>query len=113
MDPSAIRDFIAYAYQSWQPPTAQYVFLVGDGHLDPRNYRWTNERIFIPAYLLPVDNYISETASDNRYVTVSGSDNFPDLMIGRLPIKTSAEAGMYISKLISYETKTIHCRVER
>ncbi len=103
LDPTAIRDFIAFAYQSWQPPAPKYVLLAGDGHNDPRNYKGTNEPIYIPAYILPVDNYLYETASDNRYVTVSGTDNFPDLMIGRLPIKTSAEAAAYISKLINYE----------
>lgn len=103
MDPAAIKDFLSYAYASWQKPAPQYVLLAGDGHFDPRNYKGTNEPIFIPAYLLPVDSYLSETASDNRYVTISGGDNFPDMMIGRLPIKTSAEAQKYISKLITYE----------
>jgi hypothetical protein len=103
MDPNAIRDFIAYAYQNWERPAPQYVLLVGDGHYDPRNYKSTNEPVFIPAYLLSVDYWLIETAVDNRYVTVSGSDNLPDLMIGRLPVKTRAEAAAMVSKIIAYE----------
>ncbi len=103
MDPAAIREFIAYAYQNWQPPAPQFLMLAGDGHYDPRNYKGTNEKVFIPAYLLPVDPYMLETASDNRYVTVSGSDNLPDLIVGRLPIKTKSEAASLVAKLIDYE----------
>ena len=71
-DPKAIHDFLDYAYQNWQSPAPQYVLLVGDGNYDPRNYKAYNETVFIPPYLLPVDPCITETASDNRFVTVNG-----------------------------------------
>ncbi len=103
VDPSAIHDFLEYAYNNWQRPAPVYVVLVGDGNYDPRNYLGTGEATYIPAYLEQVDLYIGETASDNRYVTVSGSDNLPDLFIGRLPVKTSAEATAVVSKILAYE----------
>jgi hypothetical protein len=102
-DPKAIHDFLAYAYQNWQSPAPQYVLLVGDGNYDPRNYKGTNEPVFIPPYLLPVDPWITETASDNRFVTVNGDDNLPDMLVGRLPVKTRAEAAAIVNKILAYE----------
>jgi hypothetical protein len=34
----AIRDFLAYAYPSWQAPSLGYVLLPGDSSRDPRNF---------------------------------------------------------------------------
>lgn len=102
-DPEAIRNFLAYAYHFWQPPAPQYVLLVGDGHYDPRNYKGTDEPVYVPAYLQNTDYYLKETAADNRYVTVSGDDHLPDMMIGRLPVRTPAEASALAAKIIQYE----------
>ena len=102
-DPKAIHDFLEYAYQNWQSPAPQYVLLVGDGNYDPRNYKATNETVFIPPYLLPVDPWLTETASDNRFVTVNGDDNLPDMLVGRLPVKTRDEAATLVTKILAYE----------
>lgn len=103
--PEAIRDFLAYAYAHWQPPAPSYVLLVGDGHFDFKNNLATGERNFIPPLLAPVGvrQIIIETASDNRYVTISGDDNVPDLFIGRLPVNTPAEARAVVQKILNYE----------
>lgn len=102
-NPMAIRDFLVYAYASWTRPAPSYVVLVGDGNYDFKNYMGTGEPNYIPPYLADVDPWIGETASDNRYVTVSGGDSLPDLYIGRLPVKTRAEAEALVSKIIHYE----------
>ncbi|MFM8322093.1 MAG: C25 family cysteine peptidase [Chloroflexota bacterium] len=103
VDPQAIHDFLAAAYTGWTRPAPRYVLLAGDGNYDPRNYQGAGETSFIPAYILPVDYTVINTATDNRYVTVSGDDNLPEMAIGRLPVKTSAEAQAMVSKLIAYE----------
>lgn len=100
----AIRDFLAYAYSNWQAPAPSYVVLFGDGHYDPKNYYGYGRTSFIPPYLLPVDPWIGETASDNRYVTVVGEDALPDMMIGRLAVNNVAEASAFVNKIINYET---------
>lgn len=100
----AIRDFLAYAYASWEAPAPSYALLVGDGHYDPKDYRGYGRTNFIPSYLAPVDPWLGETAGDNRYVTVSGADALPDLMLGRLTVNTAADAGVLIDKIIAYET---------
>ena len=86
-DPAAIRAYLAHAYAAWTPrPT--YVLLVGGGTFDPRRYRVDSPPTFIPPYLADVDPWAGETAADNRYVTVDGMDALPDMLIGRLPVKT-------------------------
>lgn len=105
LDPQAIRDFLAYAYDSpnWNPAPA-FVLLVGDGTLDFRNYNGNGSLTFIPPYLAMVDRYWGETASDNRYATVDGPDPLADYFIGRLPVNTPLEAATVVNKIIAYET---------
>lgn len=50
-----------------------------------------------------VDPWWGETASDNRFVTVDGSDQLADVFIGRLPVNTVAEATTVVEKVLSYE----------
>ncbi len=105
-DPTAIHDFLAYAYAEWTPPAPAYVLLVGDGNYDFRNYMKSmglDEPNYIPPYLADVDPVIGETAADNRYVCVSGDDILPDMHLGRLPAKTAAQAEAMVTKIISYE----------
>jgi hypothetical protein len=102
-DPAAVRAYLAHAYAAWEPrPT--YVLLVGDGSFDPKRYRADSTPTFIPPYLADVDPWAGETAADNRYVTVDGNDDLPDMLIGRLPVQTLAEAQDVVKKIVQYET---------
>ena len=100
----AIRDFLDDAYHHWLGPPPLYVTLLGDGHYDFRNVLHSGAGNFIPPLLRFVDPFIGETASDNRYVTVDGDDPLPDMLIGRLPANTSAEADAMVDKVIGYQT---------
>lgn len=101
-DPEAIRSFIADVYTRWSPRPL-YVLLVGDGSFDPKQYRANSPPTFIPPYLAEVDPWGGETAADNRYACVDGSDNLPDLMIGRLPVSSVEQARRLIEKIVHYE----------
>jgi hypothetical protein len=106
VDPAAIRAFIAYAYQSWLVPAPSYVLLVGDGSDDPHDYENTLGHAatnFIPPYLAYVDPWIGETAADNRYVTVAGSDDIPDLHLGRFPASSLLDVQVMVGKTLAYE----------
>ncbi|MEW5868419.1 MAG: C25 family cysteine peptidase [Chloroflexota bacterium] len=103
IDAQAIHDFLAYAYANWTPSAPAYVLLVGDGHFDPRNYFGTGEPTYIPPYLAQVDPWLGETAAENRFVTLVGGDNLPDMYLGRFPVKTSAQASAIIAKILDYE----------
>lgn len=104
LDPEAIKTFLDHAYHTWPAPAPLYVLLVGDGHYDFKNYTGYNAPNLLPPYLAQVDPWWGETASDNRLVTLDGSDNLPEMMIGRLPVNTPAEATTVIDKIIQYET---------
>ena len=106
MSAEAIRDFIAYTYANWPGPAPRDVTLVGDGTYDLRGYLPTSAPTYLPPYLEMVDLYVGETATDNRYVTVSGADILPDLNIGRLPANTAAQATAMVDKILAYEKAT-------
>lgn len=104
MSPKAIRDFLSYAYTNWQTSGSSYVLLVGDGTFDPRNYRSDSARTFVPPYLEMVDPDLGETAADNRYVTIIGTDRMPDMHLGRLPAESAADVTAMVTKIIDYES---------
>ncbi len=102
--PEAIRDFLADVYGRWSPaPT--YVLLVGDGTNDPKQYKPDTRPTWIPPYLADVDPWLGEVAADNRFVTVDGADLLPDMLIGRLPVNSLAEAQVVVNKIVRYETE--------
>lgn len=102
-DPQAIQSFLAYAYANWARPAPVYVLLVGDGHYDFKDYYGGSGANYLPPFLGEFDPWVGETASDNRYVMVSGSDILPDMHIGRFPVNSAAEADAMVAKVLSYE----------
>jgi hypothetical protein len=103
LDPQAIQVFLSYTYQNWPGAAPLYVLLMGDGHYDFRNILKRNETIFIPPYLAQVDPWQGETAADNRYVTISGADTFPDMYLGRITVRSAAETAGVVAKITGYE----------
>jgi len=102
--PAAIHAYLQNAYQTWNPRPA-YVLLVGDGSFDPKLYRADSKATFLPPYLADVDPWMGETAADNRYALLDGDgDILPDLLVGRLPVNTLAEAQIVVDKIVRYET---------
>jgi hypothetical protein len=104
IDPAAIKNFLEHAFTTWTPPAPTYVLLVGDGSYDFKNYSGYNPQTFIPPYLAHVDPWWGETATDNRFVTISGGDRLPEMLIGRLAVNTPTEAATVVDKIIRYET---------
>jgi len=101
--PEAIKAFLSYAYQNWVAPAPAYVLLVGDGNYDYKDVYGSGEPNYLPPYLADVDPWFGETATDNWFVSVSGSDILPDMAIGRFPVRSAAEALTMVSKVINYE----------
>lgn len=102
-DPAAIQRFLNYTLTAWPAPAPAYVLLIGDGSYDPRGYQAAPPANALPAYLRFVDPIIGETASDNRYVTATPESQLPQLMIGRLPVRTLDEATAVIAKILAFE----------
>jgi hypothetical protein len=101
--PEAIKDFLSYAYGSWQQPAPQYVLLVGDSTYDYKDNYNRGTVNYVPAYTIFTD-YMGETVTDEYFVTVSGADAVADMYIGRLPANSAADAAAMANKIIAYET---------
>ncbi|MFQ5766690.1 MAG: C25 family cysteine peptidase [Acidobacteriota bacterium] len=107
-DPQAIRDFIAWTLSNWSPAPS-FVVLVGDGTLDYKNsYGHAVSRDLLPTFMesqvaSPVLTYFSE---DNRFAAVVGTDDIPDVMLGRIPVHDLAEAESVFTKIVAYEGMT-------
>ncbi|MDQ4076618.1 MAG: C25 family cysteine peptidase, partial [Chloroflexota bacterium] len=107
MDPEAIRNYIEYAYTSWDGPPPAFVLLVGDGTYDPLDLLGTGTRVWLPPMLVYRDNYLGEVPSDNAYVSdLAGGpqDHMPDIHIGRFPVNSPDEAAAMVAKVIDYES---------
>ena len=98
--PQGMRDFLAYAKGVWKKPP-QYVLLVGDASLDPKNYLGYGDSDFVPTRL--IDTQFLETVSDN-WLTDFDGDGTEDLATGRLPVRSPQEAVAMINKIVAYDS---------
>jgi len=85
-----LRDYIQYAYNNWNP-APYYMLLIGDDEYVPTNY----------INIHPYDG--SYIASDLWYVTVNGTDYYPDIFYGRISVDTVEQAEIVIQKILKYE----------
>lgn len=97
--PQAVRDFLAWAASNWTR-APRYVLLVGDGSYDPRGRLGQGASDLMPAKL--VDAGTVETASDDWFADFDG-DGTADLAVGRLPVRTRAEAEAVVRKIVGHE----------
>ncbi|MDZ7265306.1 MAG: type IX secretion system sortase PorU, partial [candidate division KSB1 bacterium] len=102
-DPTAIRDFIKFAYDHWNP-VPKYVLLCGDGDYDYKNIKSKLDKNWIPAYQTTELNENVNRTMDDWFVQVSGSDEQPDLAIGRFPVQSVEETQNVVEKIIRYQT---------
>jgi len=104
-DPSAIRDFLRYAYDNWSVKP-EYVLLFGDGDYDYKNIEGGNGNFIIPYETNEFLDEIYSFASDDFYAAIIGNDKKPDLALGRLPVRNSVDAKNVVDKIIHYETNS-------
>lgn len=104
-DPTAVRDFIKYAYDNWviQP---EYLLLFGKGTYDAKNISGFNDN-FIPTWQTTESlRLLGSYTSDDYFVDVHGVDSKMDLAPGRLTVSSESEADNYVTKLIDYELRS-------
>jgi len=102
LDPSAIRNFLRYAYVNWTTKPLYALFL-GDGTYDFLDVEGFGTN-YIPTYqtrnsVLELESF----PSDDFYSRISGNDSVADIAIGRIPILSGDDANNYIDKIIKYE----------
>ena len=95
-NPYALRDFLKYTYENWQPPAPTYVLLLGDTNLKEKSSTVPTIQIQVPGY--------GSSASDHQFATIRGDDHFPDMLIGRVPVSNSVEARIFVERAINYES---------
>ncbi len=111
--PIAIRDYLRFAYENYDPPAPYAVLLAGDGHYDYLNHMGRQTVSYIPPYIwsrqyaVSDDNYgyfgqIIWLDSDSSYIHVP--DRGWDMMIARWPVRSGSEIGDYLTKLKNYES---------
>ena len=92
---SSIYNYISDAYYNWEVPP-EFVALVGD----------MNGSISIET-----DHYncgwFDNAVTDHYYAKLEGSDYFPDVMVGRLSVRSPTELNIVINKIITYETSPL------
>jgi hypothetical protein len=96
IDPTALRNFLRYAYYHWRVAPS-YVLLVGDACFDIKNNNGGSPRTFIPAYEEEL------VASDDWFVCME-DDQITDMYIGRLPVHNQQELATVVQKIITYDT---------
>jgi fibronectin type 3 domain-containing protein len=108
--PLALRTFLSYAFDNWRGPSGTgnppaYALVVGDATVDYNNRLaradWVDR---VPTFVLYQESsVISYFASDNAIAAFRGADQLPDIHLGRLPVRTLAEANDVFSKMLSYD----------
>ncbi|MFH1636728.1 MAG: C25 family cysteine peptidase [Chloroflexota bacterium] len=99
-EPEAIRSFLAYAVENWQP-APRYILLVGDTTYDFRGYQAPAEANRLPTIMIPTE-FGGETSSDTALVQIN-ADPWPDIAIGRVPAQTPGQVAIFVEKTLGYE----------
>jgi hypothetical protein len=101
-DPSAIKQYIAYAAGNLG---TKYVLLVGGDTLDYRNYLGRNGISFIPSLYVATGPTATFVPADPLYADVN-NDGVPELAIGRLPVRSTADLNLMVNKILAYAGKS-------
>ena len=97
-----IRAFMERVYSNWNV-RPEFVLLVGDACRDSTHDDFVPVRLF-PKFSYPYAGGLALHGTDNWYATLAGADSTPDVMIGRLPVNTPADADSLVAKIVRYET---------
>jgi uncharacterized repeat protein (TIGR01451 family) len=100
--PEAIRAFFQRATSTWKK-APRYAILMGDSSFDPRNYYGMGNVDFVPTKLVAT-GYL-KTASDDWFADFKDTGS-PVVAIGRIAVRTLAEANGAVAKLTGGTTAT-------
>jgi len=90
---TSIKNYIQNAYDYWEYPP-ENVILIGD----------VDGTIILPSYY--VEGYWTPwDVTDHPYTLLEGDDYFPDIMLGRIPVRSLTQLATVVNKIISYESE--------
>ncbi len=99
--PQALKDFVTRARSSWKR-APRFLVLAGDATMDPRDYAGLGGADFVPTKQVPMARVSLETASDDWFAD-GDDDGVPEMAVGRLPVRTAAQAATVVRKVLNYE----------
>jgi signal peptidase I len=100
-DPQAIRAFMQHASRWKRAP--RWLLLVGDASIDPRNDLGMGSFDFVPTKTVPT--FYLKTAMDDWFTDFNG-DLIADIPVGRIPVRTAADATRIFNRLTARGTPT-------
>jgi hypothetical protein len=110
LDPTAIRNFLKYAYNNWTEKPV-YVLFLGDGSFDYKNICNLSVKNFLPsieknsASSNEIESYVSDdflTEINENYSEPTCC--YPDFASGRICVNSLADANTVIDKIVQYES---------
>lgn len=110
----AIKNFLNYARKNWQTPP-QYVLFFGDASVDPRNYEGRYTAGYGSWNMVPsrqVDTLFGTTGSDDALLDFD-NDGLAEIAVGRISVRTLAEATVMLNKTIAWENSLTPTSIER
>lgn len=102
IDPTAIRNFIKYAYENWNEKPF-YVLLFGDGSYDYLKTEGESPNFVYTYQSLNSYDEVSSYTADDYFGRIAGNDKYPDVSMARLNITSKAEGNKIVDKIINYE----------
>jgi hypothetical protein len=104
--PEAARNLVRFAYENWERPAPRYLLLFGDGHGDYMD--WVG--IHQPNFVLPHYSWVPPLGwapDDDWFGCVEGDDAFPEVLVGRVPVRSPEEAHAVVEKIIAYDSTAV------
>ena len=91
---SSIKNYIENAYYSWDNPP-EYLCLVGDA----------DGSVSVPTYDVSAGagSGGAHGESDYPYTLIEGDDYYPEMIVGRISVRSSSELATVVNKIIGYE----------
>ena len=96
--PDAIKDFLRSTQTRWRK-APRFAMLVGDASFDPHNYEGYGDLDLVPTRFLPT---VYMKAASDDWLTDFDGDGIPNIFLGRLSVRTEAEAQAVVDKIVSY-----------
>jgi len=102
IDPTAVRDYLKYAYDNWTTEP-QYVLFFGKGTYDYKNIEKYGDNFVVTWQSEESLSLLNSYTTDDYFGRVSGNDNTVDLALGRITCANPGEANLMVNKIIDYE----------
>ena len=91
---TSIKNYISEAYHEWENPP-EFVCFIGDA----------NGSYAVPTYVVSEGNGWNgaQGEGDFPYSLIDGNDLFPEVIVGRMSIRSNSELNTVVNKIIKYE----------